>query len=439
LNFLTLKTTSKKHEVFNNQIKLFINQTSNNQTIMQVNIKSKIGAGYQSITVLLKGFALVSLSIIASAVFTSCGSNQPETDAEKIRTEISQHLDEINALTLKIGDLEQRLESLGEMPVSRSSTLVQLSEVGVEEFVHYFRVTGSVEAVREASISPEMSGQIKSIVVKRGQRVQPGDMLARLNTSVIETNIREVKTSLRLAKTVYDRQKGLWEQEIGSEIQYLEAQNNYESMQTRLETLEAQLDLAVMRAPFAGIVDDIFVKEGELAMPGMPVMQIISLSELYINADLAESLLPNVNSKDEVILRFPSFPDYEERIPIHRLGNVINPENRTFRLQLLINNREEKFKPNMLASISVNLFTAPDAIVVPSILIKQDVQGHYVFLAEQNEQGDWVARKRYVERGLEAEGRTMIASGIRKGEMLIQRGNNQVGDGSLLRIEQRPI
>jgi membrane fusion protein (multidrug efflux system) len=402
---------------------------------MQININNKIKSGKSSITVLVKGFALLSLTVIASSVLPSCGSSKPETDADKIRAEIRTHLDEINALTLKIGDLEQMLESMGEKPVNRSSTLVQLSKLTPESFEHYFRVTGSVEAVRQAVISPEMSGQLKNVAVRRGQRVQRGDVLARLNTSVIENNISEVKTALRLAKTVFERQKGLWEQEIGSEIQYLEAQNNYEGMQTRLQTLEAQLDLAVMRAPFAGIVDDIFLKEGELAMPGMPVMQLISLAELYINADLAESLLPNVNQKDQVILRFPTFPDFEEWIPIHRLGNVINPENRTFRLQLLINNRDEKFKPNMLANISVKLFTAADALVVPTIFVKQDVQGHYVFLAEKNEQGEWFARKRYIERGLEAEGRTMITSGISEGEMLIQRGHNQVGDGSLLRLD----
>ncbi|MFO7755579.1 MAG: hypothetical protein R6V34_06325, partial [Bacteroidales bacterium] len=114
-----------------------------------------------------------------------------------------------------------------------------------------------------------------------------------MNTSVIENNISEIKTSLQLAQTVYNRQKRLWEQEIGSEIQYLEAKNNYESLQSRLKSLESQLDMAVMHAPIEGIVDDIFSKEGELAMPGNAVIQIINLDNIYINADVSESFLPN--------------------------------------------------------------------------------------------------------------------------------------------------
>jgi membrane fusion protein, multidrug efflux system len=383
----------------------------------------------------INGFSL-SWMILAAIVFmVSCGNEAHKSDADSIRAEISAYQQQINDMTLKVGELERKLEAMGEQPVNRARVAVEVFEIQPQPFEHFFRVNGTVEAGREAMISPEMNGQLTKISVVKGQRVSSGQEVARLNTSVIENNIEEVKTSLRLAKTVYERQKGLWEQEIGSEIQFLEARNNYEGLQTRLKTLESQLEMAVMRAAFSGIVDDIFLKEGELAMPGMPVMQIISLGRVYVNADIAESFLPRIDSKEIVTLRFPTFPDFEARVPVHRLGNVINPENRTFRLQLRIDNPGEKFKPNMVASVSIRSFATDEALVLPSILIRQDVQGHFVFTAQQNGIGELIARKSYIERGPDSEGQTMIISGLKPGDRIIQRGHNQVGEGTLIRID----
>jgi membrane fusion protein, multidrug efflux system len=381
-------------------------------------------------------FLLVSLLLSVSVFFSSCSQEKPD-DADAIRTQISEYNAQILELSQKVSTLEKELELMGEKPQNRVRTPVGVTEMLAQPFDHYFRVNANVEAIREATISPETNGQIKQIMVSKGQRVTRGQVLARLNTSVIENNISEIKTSLQLAQTVYNRQKRLWEQEIGSEIQYLEAKNNYESLQTRLKAMESQFEMAVMRAPFEGVVDEIYVKEGELAMPGIRVMQIINLNQLYINADVSENFLPMINPNDRVILRFPAFPDYEQYVPIHRVGNVINPENRTFRLQLRIDNPGERFKPNMIASMGILSYSADEALVVPSILIKQDIQGHFVYVAQKNNGDDLVAKKVYVERGLDGEGRTMIKDGLEPGDLLINQGHNQVSDGTLIEIIEK--
>lgn len=363
----------------------------------------------------------------------SC-SSQAEEGPDAIRTQISQYQAQINELTMKINELDKLLEDMGERPRSRTRLPVTIIEATPADFEQYFMASASAEAVQTAMISPETNGQIKEILVSKGQRVRSGQVVARLNTQVMQNSMDEVKTSLSLANTVYQRQKGLWEQQIGSEIQYLEARNAVESLETRLKTLESQLDMAVMRAPFSGIVDEIYLKEGELAMPGSRVMHILNLENLYINADVSESHMGSIRAGDEVTLRFPAFPEEDLLVPIHRVGQVINPENRTFRLQLLIGNPGERYKPNMMASLGIVTFKTADVLAVPSILIKQDVQGHYLYTAGTRN-GDLVARKVYVERGPDGEGQTMITSGLNPGDQVIERGHNLVTDGSLVQIE----
>lgn len=369
------------------------------------------------------------------ALLISC-SQEEANDIDRIREQISEHKKLVVETNKKISELENELERLGGAAVMRNSVSVGIATLSPQPFSHFVKVNANVEAVNEATISPETNGQIRSIPVRKGQKVSAGDVVARLNVAVIESSIREAETSLELAKALYERQKNLWDQKIGSEVQYLQAKNNYESLQSRLETLQSQLDMSIIRAPFDGIVDEIYAKEGELAMPGLPLMQIINLDQLYINADVSESFLSVLKPAEEVTLRFPAYPDFELRTRIHRIGHVINPENRTFRLQLLVSNSQERFKPNMVASISFRSFSTDEALVVPSILIKQDTQGHFVFVARKNGNGNYFARKVYIERGMDSEGRTMIRSGLSADEKLITQGHNQVIEGAPLIINE---
>jgi membrane fusion protein, multidrug efflux system len=378
----------------------------------------------------LYGFKLIL--VISLFFFTSCGEQQQPDDIEQIKQQISDYKQQIVETNKKIAALEEELERQGGVAEMQNVIPVDVTKLEKEPFSHYVKVNGTVEAVNEATISPETNGQIKVIAVKKGEQVTTGTVVARLNTSVIENNIKEVETSLELAETLYKRQKNLWEQKVGSEVQYLQAKNNYESLQSRLKTLESQLETAIIKAPFDGIVDDIFAKEGELAMPGMPLMQIINLDKVYVNADVSESFLSVIQPSEEIIIRFPSYPGYETKTQIHRIGNVINPENRTFRLQARLINDRDRFKPNMVASISFRTFSTDNALVVPSILIKQDVQGHFVFTARRNGNGNLFAHKVYIERGLDSEGKTMIKEGLQPGDLLIVKGHNQVTEGTPL-------
>jgi membrane fusion protein, multidrug efflux system len=369
------------------------------------------------------------------AIAPSCNSDPPgEKSPQAIRDTISEYRQQITRLNREIGRMERQLSDMGERVPAREATKIRVEKVQTRDFDHYITINGSVEAVLDATISPEINGQMETVSVNRGDRVIAGQVVARLSTSVTESNIEEVRTNLEMAETVYERQKRLWEQGIGSEIQYLEARNRYRGLQQSLATLESQLGLASLRAPFSGIVDDIFIKEGELAMPGSPVMHVINLGNLYINTDVSERYLPMVNADDSVILRFPVYPGYEHYVPIHRLGNVINPENRSFRLQLRISNPGQRLKPNMVATVGIRTLSVENAIVIPSVLIKQDVQGHFVFVAYENPDGNYYAEQNYIERGPESEGKTIVESGLDPGDLLITDGHNRVGQGDLVQV-----
>jgi membrane fusion protein, multidrug efflux system len=359
----------------------------------------------------------------------SCGSTD---EKEQIKEQIKQYKDEVNNLSIKITELENELERLG-VKEEQFSIPVSVTKLSLRPFRHYFEVSGNIEAVKEAFVSPEISGQIEDLPVVEGENVKKGQLLAKLNTNIIENSIREVETQLELAVILYEKQKQLWEKNIGSEVQYLQAKNNKEALESKLQTLRSQLEMAFIRSPINGIVDKIFQKKGELAGPGMQMMQVVNLDELFVVSDVSEKYLPAIRKNDTVSLSFPSFPDLDMSVPVNRVGNVVNKSNRTFTVELRIKNINGKLKPNMLARIIFLDFEAKEAIVVPALLVKEDINGKYLYVA-RDDNGKMFARKVYVTTGMSYGDETMIESGLNPGNWVITEGFSMVKDGTEVNI-----
>lgn len=362
-----------------------------------------------------------------------CGA---KSGSEDKNAELTRLKTELNEIQNKIAKLESEIES--ENKSSNASSFkfpVVVKKLTLEHFNHFIEVTGNIEAVNAAYISSEIPGQIVEIYVKEGDRVDKDQTLVKLNTNTIEKSIDEVKTSLELATTIFNKQKNLWDQKIGSEVDYLTAKNNKESLERKLESLNAQLDLAYIKAPFPGIVDDIILKEGELVMPGVQIMQMVNLDQLYINADVAERYLPVIRKGDKVSLSFPTFPELNTEVPIYRVGNIIDLQNRTVNIQVFVNNTHEKLKPNGLAVIQINDYATDEALVVPSIIIKQDMKGSFLYILKK-EGKKTVAKKRYVKSGVFYKDQSMIVEGLKVGDRVIVEGYNQISDGSEVYIKK---
>lgn len=359
-----------------------------------------------------------------SLLLTACGGKS-ELDNEQIEKQIFEYKEQVAELNKKIDELEAKL-SIGD---NTQNLKVTVREIQPRYFEHHFEVSGTVEAIRHANISPEMNGQIKRIHIKEGQRVSKGQLLVSLNSNVLQKSIDELETGLELTKTIYEKQKELWDKNIGTEVQYLEAKTNYESMNKKLKSLNAQLKMTKIYAPFSGIVDEINQKEGEMGSPGFPMLQLVDLSELYVNADVSEKYLSSLEKGDSTWLHFPSYPMMEVPATIYRTGNIVKEGNRTFKIQIKLNNINNKLKPNILSIVKLIDFTVDDAILAPSIIIKQDINGKYLYKISETD-GQEIAKKIYIKTGVSNEKYTMITEGLKTGDKIITQGYHLVKDGT---------
>jgi len=352
---------------------------------------------------------------------------------QEIKKEISEYRTEIVDLESKIYKLEKILADSNQTHV-KSSILVGVQDIKARSFTHYLDISGNVETQIEAFISPEINGLIKNIDVKEGDYVKKGQKLVNIDTDITQNAINEVQTQLNLAKTIYKKQKELWDQNIGSEVQYLQSKANKEALENKLKTLHTQLNMATITAPFDSYVETVFQKIGEIGSPGRQIIHLVNLKELKVTANLSESYIPYVHIGDTATIEFPTFPGISIRQPINVIGSVINPSNRTIKIQIPIYNKANNLKPNIIAQIKLVDLYSDSAFVVPSIVVKNDAKGNkYVYVTEFNNK--LIARKRFIKTGKSYGNKTMVTEGLEHGDQLIVQGYNLVKNGSIIRLK----
>ena len=292
---------------------------------------------------------------------------------------------------------------------------------------------GNVESDDVVNASSEVGGRLTQMNVKEGQYVKRGQKIAEVDLENLQKNIAEVEKSLELAVDVYERQARLWDQKIGSEIQYLQAKNNKERLEKSLETLNFQLTKGHVYAPISGAIDMVFLKSGEMAGPGAPIVQILNTSQLKIVADVPEDLLAAIKRGDWVDVYLPAI-DQERKAKVTLIGRRIDPSNRTFEIEMNISDRSRLIKPNLLAEVRINSFTQKDAIVVPLDLVQQEVGGKDFIMVKGTKDGDLVAEKIYITTGESFDGEIVISSGLTEAHEIIVDGARTLANNELIEI-----
>jgi len=368
--------------------------------------------------------------LITLVVAGAC--SQPVSDVETKKQELEAAQNEMISLREKIGNLEKEIVAL-DPTFARNNNAVLISTWPLEAkpFEHYVDVRGSVESRKNVSLSAMSGGKIEKVLVSEGQQVSAGQVLIVLEAEIIRNSIKELNTSIELAKTVYEKQARLWEQKIGSEIQYLQAKNNKEALERKLATMNSQLDQMIIRAPFSGAIDKVEALVGEMATPGLPLVRMVNPSDMYVKADVSEDFIGKLKKNDKVEIYFPAF-DKKVKSNILSVGQVINAENRTFRIEANLDSQLSA-KPNQVVVISLRDYVNPKVFQVPTKIIQRDNQGQFLFVID-NKENSLLARKVYIKSGMSDGNLTEVLEGLDGSEQVVYEGFREVTEGAELKI-----
>ncbi len=362
------------------------------------------------------------------ALVAAC--SKPEvSNLEEKKKKLDQARQELVTLNETIASLEKEITALDPEFARQNNKAILVSTFVAEKrpFEHKTEVRGSVESRKNVLIAAQTAGEIKRVHVQEGQSVTKGQTLISLDAEIIQNTIAELKTALELATSVYERQAKLWEQKVGTEVQYLQAKNNKESLERKLATAKAQLDLAIVKAPFSGTVDQLPAKEGEVASPGMPLVRLVSLSDTYVRADVSERFIGKFKAGDQVEIYFPSTNQRLNSV-ISSVSQIINPENRTFIVEVKLPQVNFVVKPNQVVLLQLRDYVSEAALAVPTRIIQTDEYGQFVFVVDDRGEKK-LARKIHVTTGVTSKTETEIIEGLEGNEMIVSEGYRDLTEG----------
>jgi membrane fusion protein (multidrug efflux system) len=382
------------------------------------------------------------LLITTFIIFTSCAT-PPESSVEAIiqsgdlskmrikKKEIETKQKEINTT------LESLVTAIATYDTMKRLPLVTTFVPKATLFDHYIELQGNVSTKKNVLVYPEIPGILKRIRVKEGQKVYKGSLLAVLSDGGISDQIAQLETQTKLAKTTYERQQKLWEQKIGSEIEYLNAETAYYANINAIKQLKSQQAKTRIVAPFTGIIDDVYKEEGMVIAPGQgsELLRIINLDDMYIDANVPESYISSVRKGKHVEIYFPILSKTVEATLRH-VGSYVNPNNRTFKVEIQIPNKNHDIKPNLTAKLKINDYKNEKAILIPQSIISENANGEqYIYIiTDKKTSGEAIVKRKIIETGKTQGDIIEVLTPFPNGLEIINEGARSVTDGQSVKI-----
>ena len=375
----------------------------------------------------------ILILITLSVVLFACNSSDKNQSIESLVAS-----KDIKAISAKKAELQSQVlqleEALATLEIKKETeALVTAVKLKDTLFNHYLEVQGSINTNENVLVQPEFPGNLVELNVKAGQRVSKGQVLARTDDGGMSQQLASAENQYALAKTTFERQKNLWNQKIGSEIQYLQAQTQMISAQKGVAQIKAQIAKTVIRAPFSGTIDEVFVEKGEVVSASpQGLMRIVNLGNMYVSTSIPETYIGKLKIGTEVDVFLTSLgKTYKGKV--RQIGNFINPNNRSFGIEVSVPNPENLLRPNQVAKLKVIDYVSKNAVVVPTNIIQQDGQKNtFVYTVANSNGKTGIAKKVIVKTGQSSDNVTEILSGLDSDAIIVTEGMNTISDGMKL-------
>jgi membrane fusion protein (multidrug efflux system) len=376
-----------------------------------------------------KSIIKFSLPLFLVALLTACGGAEEQSSLDKL-------IEKKKKLRAELLEVQEQISALEKNQGSGVIPLVTLSPVENKTFVHKIIVQGNVETDQDVLINAEMGGTITQVHVKEGQRVSAGQVLVSLDASILSSNMKELETQLEYAEYMLQKQEELKRRGVGSEFDYKTAKNQVDGLKSKMKSLGTQRGKSTIKAPFSGVVDKIFAKNGQLAGPQAPLLRLVNNNEIRIAADISEKHLRNIEAGTKMLVRFPNYKDTAVPMTVQTLGNYIDPTNRTFRIMSTLKNNK-LFLPNMLAELEIEDINEPNSMVIPSkSIMKSQLNEDFVYVATSKGNNQFSLRKVIVEVVEKYNGEAMIRllnDSIKVGELIVVEGARGISEKDIVR------
>ena len=302
---------------------------------------------------------------------------------------------------------------------------------------------GSLAAVHQVTVTPEIGGRVTAILFKSGAAVKAGDPLVQLNDGPDRGDLLNYEAQARWAAVSLDRAKALAQRQVGPQQTVDQTQAQLDEARAEIIKTEAVIAQKLVRAPFAGRLGVRQIDVGQYLNAGATIVTLTDLHELYVNFTLPSTDRPLIMLGQTVNLTADAFPGRNFDAKITAIEPQIRADTRTMAIQATMANPDEALLPGMFVNANVVLPPHPDEVVLPETAVDYTLYGDSVYLVRQN--GKDAAGKPLlkavrtpVKTGRRWDDKVAILDGVKAGDEVVAAGQIKLQDGAAVVVTGNP-
>jgi multidrug efflux system membrane fusion protein len=325
-------------------------------------------------------------------------------------------------------------------PPTQVSAVVATSAV----VPHYVSGVGSLAAVHQVTITPEVGGRVTEIDFEAGASVKAGDKIIQINDAPDRGDLASYQAQSRWAQVSLQRAQALAAHQYGPESNVDSTTNQLGQALAMIQKTQAIIAQKDIRAPFSGKLGMRQVEVGQFLNPGAPVVTLTDLSTLYVNFTLASQMTPQIVVGQKVEVTTDSFPGRKFAATITTIEPQISASTRTINVQATMPNPGEALLPGMFVDAAVVLPDQAPVVVLPETAVDYTLYGDsvYVLRADGKDGADGkpalTAHRTPVQTGLRWDDKVAVLSGVKPGDQVVAAGQIKVQDGAAVAVTGNP-
>lgn len=354
-------------------------------------------------------------------------------DIDELKKRKKEYVDAMNTMKVELNEINNGISLLDE---NERLTLVSKYEIQQTIFNTYIEAQANLKTRKNVLILPEFQGTLEKVFVSEGQEVKKGQLLAEINDSGLNEQYEQMVIQAEFAKENFERTQRLWDNNIGSEMQYLKSKTDYEASEKMVDQMKDRLSKTKIYAPFDGEIDEIISNVGSNLIPGVSqILRLVNLDIIYAESFVSEKYISFIGEGTEAIVQIPLL-NMDYRSSVNQTGNFINPSNRTFRIEVPVENFDNRIKQNLDAKIKINIYKKDDAIVIPLRIVREDALGkNFVYvMSEDNKEGVYLTSKQFITLGNKSEDKVEVTEGLDLGDIVVLEGAYSVEDSQRVKL-----
>jgi multidrug efflux system membrane fusion protein len=314
---------------------------------------------------------------------------------------------------------------------------VTIAVVKSEVIPNLLTAVGSLEAVRQVTLSPEISGRINVINFEAGSQVKKGDLIASLNSDPEKGDLARFQAQASLARINTTRtQKLLGVATTKTQLdQYKSQLQDAEGGLARTQAVIAQKEI---HAPFDGVLGLRQVNLGQFVNPGQAIATLTDMSELFVNFTLPEQTMGLLAAGQTVRFTIDSQPGKTFEAKIHAIEPQIGTETRNIKVQAVIANTDNILSPGMYAKVTVVLPNEQTYPVIPETAVDFTIYGDSVYVlkhAKDDKGADKMTVDRvFIKSGTRFDNKVAIITGLKDGDQVVTSGQLKLSPGAAVSL-----